>query len=67
MKKFIALPLIAATALGLSACTKHDSNENVTVNATDVNVTDTMADTNAADNAAAVDNGSNASDAMTNS
>jgi len=66
MKKLIALPLIAATVLGLSACTKHDTNENVTVNATDVNVTDTSAmDANATD-ANAADNGSNASDALTN-
>lgn len=69
MKKLIVLPLIAATALGLSACTKHDTTENVSVNATDTNVSDTSAlDANATDaNAAgAVDNGSNASEALTN-
>jgi hypothetical protein len=64
MKKLIVLPLIAATALGLSACTKHETTENVSVNATDVNATDTSAlDANAA---GAVDNGSNASEALTN-
>ena len=61
MKKLIALPLIAATALGLSACTKHETNENVTVNTTDLSAP-------AADNAAGetLDNGSNAADALTN-
>ena len=64
MKKLIVLPLIAATALGLSACTKHETNENVTVNATDTNVSDTSAlDANAA---GTVDNSSNASEALTN-
>ena len=68
MKKLIALPLIAATALGLSACTKHETNENVTVNttSTDLNTTDLSAP--AADNAdgETLDNGSNAADALTN-
>ena len=64
MKKFIVLPLIAATVLGLSACTKTTTNENVTVNDTSVNAVDT----NTTDNASleTLDNGSNASDAMTN-
>ena len=65
MKKFIALPLIAATVLGLSACTKTETNENVTVNDTSVNAS---VDANAADNASleTLDNGANASDALTN-
>ena len=64
MKKLIALPLIAATVLGLSACKKTETTENVTVNDTSVNAVDT----NATDNASleTLDNGSNASDAMTN-
>jgi len=62
MKKLIVLPLIAATALGLSACSKTETTENVTVNATDTNVSDTL-DENAA---GAVDNGSNAAEALTN-
>jgi len=66
MKKLIALPLIAATALGLSACAKHETtNETVTVNETSTNVEAT--DLNATDNAAeAVDNASNTADALTN-
>ena len=72
MKKLIVLPLIAVTALGLSACTSKTENTNVTVNdttadlnATDLNATDLNAtDLNAADTA--VDNASNTSDALTN-
>ncbi len=62
MKKLIALPLIAATVLGLSACSKTETTENVTVNDTSVNAVD------ATDNASleSLDNGSNASDALTN-
>jgi hypothetical protein len=64
MKKFIALPLIAATVLGLSACTKQATNENVTVNDTSVNAS---LDESLSDNAATtVDNGANAADALTN-
>ena len=64
MKKLIALPLIAATVLGLSACHKTETTENVTVNDTSVNAVDT----NTTDNASleTLDNGSNASDALTN-
>lgn len=64
MKKFIALPLIAAAVLGLSACSKTETTENVTVNDTSVNAVDT----NVTDNAAVetLDNGSNAADALTN-
>lgn len=64
MKKFVALPLIAAAVLGLSACSKTETTENVTVNDTSVNAVDT----NVADNAAleTLDNGANASDALTN-
>ena len=65
MKKLIVLPLIAATVLGLSACTKHDTTENVSVNAVDTTVTDANAtDANAAGEM--LDNGSNASEALTN-
>lgn len=64
MKKFVALPLIAATLIGLSACTKHETNENVTINDTSVNAS---IDENVTDNAAeTLDNGSNAADALTN-
>jgi len=65
MKKLIVLPLIAATVLGLSACTKHDATENTSVNAVDTNATDANAtDANAAGEM--LDNGSNASEALTN-
>ncbi|WP_116090308.1 hypothetical protein [Sphingomonas crusticola] len=71
MKKLIVLPLIAITALGLSACTSKTENTNVTVNdtsadlnATDLNATDLGATDNAVD--ATLDNGSNTSDALTN-
>lgn len=65
MKKLIVLPLIAATVLGLSACSKHDATENTSVNAVDSNATDANAtDANAA--GALLDNGSNASEALTN-
>ena len=47
MKKLIALPLIAATVLGLSACSKTQTTENVTVNDTSVNAVDTNATDNA--------------------
>ena len=60
MKKLVVLPLIAATVLGLSACTKHDTTENTSVNVTDTNATDA----NAAGEM--LDNGSNASEALTN-
>lgn len=65
MKKFIALPIIAATVLGLSACSKTETTENVTVNDTTVNAT---VDANATDNASleTLDNGANAADAVTN-
>lgn len=65
MKKFIALPIIAATVLGLSACSKTETTENVTVNDTSVNAT---VDANATDNASleTLDNGANAADALTN-
>jgi len=65
MKKFIALPIIAAAVLGLSACSKTETTENVTVNDTSVNAT---VDANATDNASleTLDNGSNAADALTN-
>jgi len=65
MKKYIALPIIAAAVLGLSACKKTETTENVTVNDTSVNAT---VDANATDNASleTLDNGSNASDALTN-
>jgi hypothetical protein len=65
MKKYIALPIIAAAVLGLSACKKTETTENVTVNDTSVNAT---VDSNAADNASleTLDNGANASDALTN-
>ncbi len=64
MKKLIALPLIAAAVLGLSACKKTEVSENVTVNDTSVNAVDT----NASDNASleTLDNGANAADATTN-
>jgi PBP1b-binding outer membrane lipoprotein LpoB len=51
MKKLIILPLIAATAFGLSACTKHTETENVTINDTSTNL-DAPVDTNLTDNAA---------------
>jgi hypothetical protein len=65
MKKFIALPIIAAAVLGLSACKKTETTENVTVNDTSVNAT---VDANATDNASleTLDNGANAADALTN-
>ena len=65
MKKYIALPIIAAAVLGLSACKKTETTENVTVNDTSVNAT---VDANAADNASleTLDNGANAADALTN-
>jgi hypothetical protein len=65
MKKFVALPLIAVTVLGLSACSKTETTENVTVNDTSVNAS---VDANATDNASmeTLDNGSNAADALTN-
>jgi len=65
MKKFVALPLIAAAVLGLSACKKTETTENVTVNDTSVNAT---VDANATDNASleTLDNGANAADALTN-
>ena len=65
MKKYIALPIIAAAVLGLSACKKTETTENVTVNDTSVNAT---VDANATDNASleTLDNGSNAADALTN-
>jgi hypothetical protein len=65
MKKFIALPIIAAAVLGLSACKKTETTENVTVNDTSVNAT---VDANATDNASleTLDNGTNAADALTN-
>ena len=71
MKKLIVLPLIAVTALGLSACTSKTENTNVTVNDTsaDLNATDLNAtDLNAVDNAAdaTLDNGTNTADALTN-
>ncbi len=66
MKKFIALPLIAVTVLGLSACSKTETNENVTVNDTSINAS---VDANTTDNASleTLDNSSNATDALTNS
>ncbi len=67
MKKLIVLPLIAVTALGLSACTKHTENTNVTVNdtSTDLNATDLNAtDLNPSD--ATLENGTNTADALTN-
>jgi len=65
MKKYIALPIIAAAVLGLSACKKTETTENVTVNDTSVNAT---VDANATDNASleTLDNGANAADALTN-
>ena len=65
MKKLIVLPLIAITALGLSACSKTETTENVTVNETSVNA---ETDANVVDNAAdaTLDNSSNASEALTN-
>ena len=72
MKKLIVLPLIAVSALGLSACTSKTENTNVTVNDTsaDLNATDlnATADLNAVDNSAdvAVDNATNTADALTN-
>jgi hypothetical protein len=65
MKKFIALPIIAATVLGLSACSKTETNENVTINDTTVNASldENLTDANTAET---LDNGSNAADAMTN-
>jgi hypothetical protein len=71
MKKLIVLPIIAAAALGLSACTSKTENTNVTVNDTsaDLNATTdpTAADLNAVDNGAdaALDNGTNTADALT--
>lgn len=64
MKKLIVLPLIAVTALGLSACTKHSETENVTINETSTNVEAPAVDTNAAD--ATLDNATNTADALTN-
>jgi hypothetical protein len=70
MKKLIVLPLIAVTALGLSACTSKTENTNVTVNDTsaDLNATDLNATDLAVDNAAdaTLDNGTNTADALTN-
>ncbi len=66
MKELTVLPLIAITALGLSACTKHTENTNVTVNetSTDLNATDLNAVDNAAD--ATLENSTNIADALTN-
>jgi hypothetical protein len=71
MKKLIALPLIAAVALGLSGCTKHSETENVTINDTSANLEAPATDENLADNAADATlddaaNGSNAADPVTN-
>ena len=50
MKKIVALSLIAAVSLGLSACKKTESNETVAVNETDTSTTmnETGTDLNAA-------------------
>jgi hypothetical protein len=65
MKKFIALPIIAITVLGLTACSKTSTNENVTINDTSANV---AVDENTVGDAAnaTLDNSSNAADAVTN-
>jgi hypothetical protein len=65
MKKLIVLPLIAATAFGLVACTKQATTENVSVNETSMNVETPAADENLVDNAT-LDNGANTADALTN-
>jgi len=62
MKMLITLPLIALTALGLSACTQKSTTENVTIN--DTSATLDAGDANAVDNAA--DNTTNTADALTN-
>jgi hypothetical protein len=61
MNKLITLPLIAITALGLSACTQKATTENVTINDTSANL-DAPADANLTDNAAdgTLENSSNA-------
>lgn len=60
MKKFIIVPLIAATALGLAACKPSATVENTTVtNEVTLNSEEPILDANAAvidENATAVDN-----------
>lgn len=71
MKKFVILPLVLATALGVSACSKTSETENVTVNETSTNVETPLVDENASVNATDgaledAGNASNASDTLTN-
>lgn len=64
MNKLIVLPLVAVAAFGLSGCTKHSVNENVTITDNSANL-ETPVDANVADNAAdaTLDNAANASNA----
>lgn len=64
MNKLVILPLAAVALLGLSACSKTETTENVTVNDTSINA----ADVNSSDNAVSdsLENGTNTADALTN-
>ncbi len=69
MTKRIALPLVLAAALGLSACTKHTETDNVTVNDSSTNLETPALDTNSTNNGLdnAADTTGNAGETLGNS